>query len=134
MGQHTWFVKSKELYLKQNELYNKLDSFDNGEIYLDVVELTQLNQEIDDIDEQNDADGYHDLFRTNKRNEDRSYTDDVIYSKDECFEWIEKNRNTVSFKHCYWESDEEEEIYRQKAIIKLNEFWNQYPNGVIYFG
>ena len=24
MGQHTWFVKDKELYLKQNELYDKL--------------------------------------------------------------------------------------------------------------
>ena len=29
MGQHTWFLKSKELYLKQNELYDKLDKFEN---------------------------------------------------------------------------------------------------------
>ena len=60
MGQHTWFLKSKELYLKQNELYEKLDKFENGEIYLDDLELLQLNTEIDEIGEQNDTD-YHAL-------------------------------------------------------------------------
>ena len=84
MGQHTWFLKSKELYLKQNELYEKLDKFENDEIYLDDLELLQINTEINEIDEQNDAE-YHDLFRTSKRNEDGTYIDDVISSKKECF-------------------------------------------------
>lgn len=82
MGQHTWFLKNKELYLKQNELYEKLDKFENGEIYLDGLELLQLNTEIDEIDEQNDA-GYHDLFRTGKRNENGTYTI-VIVANSNC--------------------------------------------------
>ena len=133
MGQHTWFLKSKELYLKQNELYDKLDKFENNEIYLDDLELLQINTEIDEIDEQNDTE-YHDLFRTGKRNEDSTYTDDVIFSKKECFEWINKPENLVSFKNCHWETDEQEEINRKYCIKKLNEFWDKYPNGVIYFG
>ena len=133
MGQHTWFLKSKELYLKQNELYEKLDKFENGEIYLDDLELLQLNTEIDEIGEQNDTD-YHDLFRTGKRNEDGTYTDDVIFSKKECFEWIDKPENFVSFKNTIFETDEQEKINREYSINKLNEFWGKYPDGVIYFG
>ena len=133
MGQHTWFLKSKELYLKQNELYDKLDKFENNEIYLDDLELLQINTEIDEIDEQNDAE-YHDLFRTGKRNEDSTYIDDVIFSKKECFEWIDKPENLVSFKNTIFETDEQEKINREYSINKLNEFWDKYPDGVIYFG
>ena len=134
MGQHTWFLKSKELYLKQNELYEKLDKFENGEIYLDDLELLQLNTEIDEIDEQNDADDYHDLFRTGKCNENKTYTDDVLFSRKECFEWIDKPENFVSFKNTIFETDEQEKINREYSINKLNEFWGKYPDGVIYFG
>jgi hypothetical protein len=133
MGQHTWFLKSKELYLKQNELYEKLDSFEEGEIYLDDMELYQLNHQIDEIDKENDAE-YHDLFRTSKRNEDNTYTDDVIFSRKECFEWIDKPKNLVSFKNTVFETDEQEKINREYSISKLNEFWDKYPDGVIYFG
>lgn len=133
MGQHTWFLKSKELYLKQNELYDKLDKFENDEIYLDDLELLQLNTEIDEIDKQNYTD-YHDLFRTGKRNEDGTYTDDVLFSRKECFEWIDKPENRVSFKHTISETDEQEKINRKYSINKLNEFWDKYPDGVIYFG
>jgi hypothetical protein len=133
MGQHTWFLKDKELYLQQNELYKKLDSFENDEIYLDDLELYQLNSEIDQIDKENEAD-YHDLFRTSKRNVDGTYTDDVIFSSKECFEWIDKPENLVSFKNTMFETDEQERVNRQYSINKLNEFWDKYPNGVIYFG
>ena len=133
MGQHTWFLKDKELYLQQNELYKKLDSFENDEIYLDDLELYQLNSEIDQIYKENKAD-YHDLFRTSKRNVDGTYTDDVIFSSKECFEWIDKPENLVSFKNTMFETDEQERVNRQYSINKLNEFWDKYPNGVIYFG
>ena len=133
MGQHTWFLKSKELYLKQNELYDKLDKFENNEIYLDDLELLQINTEIDEIDEQNDTE-YHDLFRTGKHNEDNTYTDDVIFSKKECFEWINKPENCVSFKKTVFDTDEQEKINREYSINKLNKFWDKYPDGVIYFG
>jgi uncharacterized Zn finger protein len=133
MGQHTWFLKDKELYLKQNKLYKKLDSFENDEIYLDDLELYQLNSEIDQIYKENKAD-YHDLFRTSKRNVDGTYTDDVIFSSKECFEWIDKPENLVSFKNTMFETDEQERVNREYSINKLNEFWDKYPNGVIYFG
>jgi hypothetical protein len=133
MGQHTWFLKDKELYLKQNELYKKLDSFENDELYLDDLEIYQLNSEIEDIDKENKAD-YHDLFRTSKRNVDGTYTDDVIFSSKECFEWIDKPENLVSFKNTVFETDEQERVNREYSINKLNEFWDKYPNGVIYFG
>ena len=133
MGQHTWFLKDKELYLKQNNLYEKLDLFENDEIYLDDLEVLQLTTEIDEIDKENDAE-YYDLFRTSKRNEDNTYTDDVIFSRKECFEWINKLENLVSFKNTVFETDETEKINREYSIKKLNEFWDKYPNGVIYFG
>lgn len=115
MGQHTWFRKSKELYLKSQEIYKKLDDAENGIIYLDDLELLQLNSEVDKIYEENDTE-YHDLFRTNKRNEDGTYTDDVIFSKEECDKWIKDNNIIVTH------SDE------------LSKFWEEYPDGVIYFG
>ena len=133
MGQHTWFVKDKELYLKQNELHDKLDLFEEGEIYLDDMEIYQINHQIDEIEKENKAE-FHDLFRTNKRNPDGTYTDDVILSRKECFEWINKPENRVSFKNTVFDSEEQEQLNREYSINKLNEFWEKYPDGVIYFG
>lgn len=133
MGQHTWFVKDKELYLKQNELYDKLDLFEEGDIYLDDIEVYQINHQIDEIEKENKSE-FHDLFRTNKRNPDGTYTDDVILSRKECFEWINKPENRVSFKNTVFDSEEQEQLNREYSINKLNEFWEKYPDGVIYFG
>jgi hypothetical protein len=91
MGQHTWFLKNKDLYLKQNKLYDKLDSFENDEIYLDDLELNSINYEIEKIDDQNDVEDFHDVFRTSKKNSDGTYTDDVIFSREECFTWLQNN-------------------------------------------
>jgi hypothetical protein len=120
MGQHTWFYKSKDLYLKQNELYEKLDAHDEGIIYLDELELLQISTEIDKIEIDNKA-KHHDLFRTSKRNEDRSYIDDTLFSKEECFDWISKN---IEFVY----------LYDEKSREELIEFWNENPHGVITFG
>lgn len=114
MGQHTWFNKSKELYLKSQEIYKKVDDAENGIIYLDNLELLQLISELDKIYEENDTE-YHDLFRTNKRNEDGTYTDDVIFSKEECDKWIKDNNIIVTYPD------------------ELSKFWEEYPDGVIYF-
>lgn len=133
MGQHTWFLKNKELYLKEIELHNKLDDFENDKIYLDDMEVIQINHQIDEIYEQNKSE-YHDVFRTSKRNEDKSYIDDVIFSKKECFEWINNPDNKVSFKSVVSDTDEQEKTNREIATKLLNEFWYKYPNGVIYFG
>jgi hypothetical protein len=133
MGQHTWFLKSKDLYLKEEELNRKLELFENDEIYLNDMEVYQLNKEIDYIEESNDSE-YHDIFRTNKRNENKTYIKDVIFSREECFEWIKNPENCVSFKNSVFDTDEQENINRECAFKDLNEFWDKYPDGVIYFG
>lgn len=115
MGQHTWFKKDKTKYLKVQEIYKKLDDAECGREYLDDLEINQLSNEADKMHNENEA-PYHDLFRTNKRNEDGTYTDDVIFSKEECDKWIKDNNIIVTYPDL------------------LRKFWEDYPNGVIYFG
>lgn len=135
MGMHTWFEKDKVLFLEQRKLYDKIDSHEREEVYLDESELNQLWHRVHEISELNDADyHYHDLFRTSKRNEDGTYTDDVIFSKKECFTWLEANKDFVSFKNTVFDTDEQEIENKKRSIKKLNEFWEKYPDGVIYFG
>jgi hypothetical protein len=121
MGQHTWFYKDQELRKKELELWERLDSHEDGDIWLEDIEIIQINYEIDIISKQNDAD-YHDLFRTDKRNKDGTYTDDIIYSKKECDQWLEENKELVRWG--------DEEVCRKL----LNEFWEKYPKGAIDFG
>ena len=117
MGLHTWFYKEKELYLKQQELYSTLDKFEDYEIYLDDLEVDQINHEIDEISKINDSD-HHDIFRTNKREANGEYTYDVIFSKQECEKWLIDNNIVI-------------EPSNKRA---LDNFWEEFPNGVIDFG
>lgn len=61
---------------------------------------------------------FHDIFRTSKLNNQGYYTDDLIFSKEECDIWLNKNHETVY--------DLNEELIEQ--------FWFQCPDGMIYFG
>ena len=103
MGQHTWFYKDSAL------IYNEDQS---------------LDYESDDFDfSDNNESEYHDIFRTDERNEGGTYIDDIILkSKEECIQWLK----THSHYH-YFKSDEE-------MWFHLNEFWEKYPNGGIRFG
>jgi hypothetical protein len=121
MGQHTWFFKDQEILKKEDEIERKLNAHDEGEIDLDYAELNRLEYELDSLLNVYEAE-YHDLFRTIKRSEDGSYTDDIILSKDDCDKWLEENCHLVSWG--------DEEVYRKL----LNEFWEKYPNGLIRFG
>jgi len=120
MGLHTWFLKSKELYLKQQILEDTLGFLELDDNCCENPEYFKLFQEIDDIEEENEAD-YHDLFRTNKRNDDGTYINEIFFSKKECFDWINNPKNEV-----YYQSKEDN-------LKQLNEFWEKYPNGVIFF-
>lgn len=118
MGQHTWFYKNKELRELKITIYEKIEY--EGES-LTNSELLELEQKLMEIGESNETE-YNDLFRTHKRNEDGSYTDDVILSKEECFKWLEENKEKVTF-------------YDYEESLKLlNEFWEKYPDGYIEFG
>lgn len=115
MGQHTWFTSSKEAYLKLQEL--------NDEDWEAVKTLfSSLKTK------------YHDLFRTSKRNEDGTYTDDILTSRDETFKWLENNSKYVSYKHTFDETEKQELENKEKCIQLINEFWDEYPEGIIYFG
>lgn len=116
MGQHTWFCKSSALYKERSELYEKLGQHENFEIYLDDIEVLQIETKIDEIEKLNETD-FHDCFRTSKRELNGQYTQDVIYSKQECDKWIEDNKDTI------YSMDKD----------YINKFWNEYPDGVIYF-
>jgi hypothetical protein len=119
MGQHTWFYKSKDLYYKTEKLYSKLDDFENGKIELSEHELSEIWSKIDEQEDANYAIEFHNCFRTSKRNEkDRTYTEDILSSKEECSDWIEKNKDHV------YDLNEE----------NLNQFWKKFPDGVIDFG
>jgi len=133
MGLHTWFYKEKELYEEYVALNDKLYAYEINEIYLDDIEILQINHRIDEISKINDC-RYHDLFRTHKRNSDGTYTNDVIYSKNECFKWLKDNREFVSYKNTVFDSEEEERELKRTSYKVLNKFWNEYPNGVIAFG
>jgi hypothetical protein len=133
MGQHTWFYKNQDLRKKEIELCKKINDHDSGIAWLDDMELYQIEHEIKKIGEDNRAE-YHDLFRTNKMDEDGTYTNDVIYSKKECLKWLEDNKESISFKYVYNETEEEEAQHRIESLKSLNEFWEKYPNGFIDFG
>lgn len=119
MGQHTWFYKNKDVYDKANNLWLKVDAHERGEEWVDDLELCVLIKEIDKLEGSNYAD-YHDVFRTWKRNEDGTYTDDVITSYKEMIKWFEEN----SDKH----------DANEKALKELKKFWDEHPDGVIDFG
>jgi len=116
MGMHTWFHKERKLYDEESQLYEKLYQHEEGEIWLDDLEIMQIQARVQEISNMNDCDEFHDLFRTNKRDSDGCYSTDVIYSKKECDKWLEENKTNVDYPK------------------ELTAFWEKYPNGVIRFG
>lgn len=142
MGQRTWFVEDKELYFKELELWNELYKLcDESGSPTENTEDEYYDKElvIDKISKKNTA-NYHDVFRTSKRTEKGCYIEETITSRDECFEWIEKPENFAFVfvpnedKISYF-SDKGNGIEAKKAALKrLEEFWQEHPNGLIYFG
>ncbi len=49
MGQHTWFYRDQELRKKEVELWKRLDAHDEGQIWLEDIEIIQINDEIHNI-------------------------------------------------------------------------------------
>ena len=100
-----------------NELYEKVDKAKNYEDRYDELDAQAFYYQAEELREENESD-YHDCFRTSKKNEDGTYIEDVIFSKKECDEWLENNKETV---YC---------LNRES----LDKFWEEYPNGIIEFG
>lgn len=50
----------------------------------------------------------------------RNYPEDQIFSKEECLQFIEKNKDKIEL--------------HDKTYEWLNEFWDRYPDGYMHFG
>ena len=122
MAIHTWFVKSKELHLKAEELNDKLDLIESCLDKNTQSEILELESEIEYIEEQNESE-YHDLFYINKK-----VAETIITSKQECFEFI--NNNDIFYARSSFNRDDEAKEY---WLSQLEDYWNKYPNGLIYF-
>lgn len=119
MGQHTWFEKDQKKYDEVMEIYERIDAHEEGITWEENID--GLHAQAETIHEENDT-NYHDVFRTNKRNEDGSYTEDEIRSRKECAEWLKNN----PYYHYY---EDDKEMWKT-----LDKFWKENPNGLIYFG
>jgi hypothetical protein len=101
----TWFLKSKDLYLKQELLYDKLEV-----IGVTESEIESIEYEIDRIDDEIilEIGDYHNLFFIDE------YQDTLLSSKEECLDWIGNTEN-VRFRN---------------FVFK---FWESYPDGLVLF-
>jgi len=121
MSCHTWFYKDKETYLK----YILIEEHDDLEEEL----LDKLYTELDCSKE-----GYHNLFRTNKRQSNDEYPEDMLTSYEETIKWIENPDNKVIFNYNINYTLEEIESCKQATYISIKRFFEKYPNGLIIFG
>ena len=116
MGQHTWFYADKQYKEELDRLWNEIDILEVNETG-NEEEIVSLYEEIDRIEKLVETE-FHDCFRISKRTSNRSYIDDVLLSRDECMNFIFKNKEFLY--HFDGES--------------LAKFWDKYPNGYIEFG
>ena len=118
MGQHTFFYKDA------NTLRNKakLEKILNGLIERYGVlsppkevesVIKRVSDEIDELDENENL--TRDLFRTGKRNPDGTYYEKDLLSKEEVFQFMEENKETI--------------FYFDKE--GFDEFWEKNPNGAV---
>ena len=61
-----FFLKSYELFLKESLLYEKLEAFDNGEIYLSESEVDEIERQIDETNDENSVSEFDNTFTINK--------------------------------------------------------------------
>ena len=123
----TWFLKSKDLYLKQELLYDRLEVIGVTESEIESIEyeIDRIDDEISlEIDYHND---YHNLFFIDE------YQDTIFSSKEECLEWIGNTEN-VRFRNFVFEGKElNEEQNKKLCLNRLDKFWESYPDGLVLF-
>ena len=123
----TWFLKSKDLYLKQELLYDRLEVIGVTESEIESIEyeIDRIDDEIIlEIDCHND---YHNLFFIDE------YQDTIFSSKEECLEWIGNTEN-VRFRNFVFEGKElNEEQNKKLCLNRLDKFWESYPDGLVLF-
>ena len=123
----TWFLKSKDLYLKQELLYDRLEVIGVTEYEIESIEheIDRIDDEIIlEIDYHND---YRNLFFIDE------YQDTIFSSKEECLDWIGNTEN-VRFRSFVFEGKElNEEQNKKLCLNRLDKFWESYPDGLVLF-
>lgn len=106
MGCHTWFYRP----IKENEIVKKFQSY--CEYTDDIFEEDWQDAHIEE--KYIDIDTPHNLFRIG------GYPEDKLLSLKQTMEFIEKNKQLITFTE-NWEDN-------------LKEFWSRNPDGIIEFG
>jgi hypothetical protein len=117
MGTHTWFVKDGDVQLelrKQNSMFTD-DTPD--EVYDEWRQKYKDNRI--------DGDKYFNLFRV-RGNENNWDTIDELYlrSYEQTLRFIEDSEYEIVVGDYPWD----------EGMKLLKEYWEEYPNGMIYFG
>lgn len=107
MGQHTWCYKSKQIQKEMDEIYDEYEKTSDSSILEKYDELFDSNES-----------EFHDIFRTWKKQEDDTYLEIQLNSREETLRWIDENMEFIDYLN----------------IDKVNEFWDKYPDGFIEFG
>jgi hypothetical protein len=118
MGQHTFFYKDANTLREKVALEQRLNSLieEHGFIFPPaevVIEMNAINDKIDQLDENENL--TRDLFRTGKRNPDGTYYEKDLLSKEEVFQFMEENKETI--------------FYFDKE--GFDQFWEKNPNGAV---
>lgn len=123
MGCHTWFVEriKDDVELRKNirafvdtepDLYQKLDTLTIEEIQKEYCLSNRKYKWLDRYEICKKIEEFHDVFRV------KNYPEDILTSLNQTLNFINNN---------------ECEIF-EDTHDKLKEFWDKYPNGLIYFG
>lgn len=124
----TFFLKSHELFLKEDLLYQKLEAFDNGEMQLSEGEVEEIERQIDKIFDENYVSEFGSVFTVNKMTDE--YT--TLTSEEECIDFINVSGDLIDFGSFVFEGKVfDKQQSKDFCLYKLSEFWKKYPNGVI---
>jgi hypothetical protein len=119
MGTHTWFVKDGDL---QIELWNQKNSMFTDDTPEEVYDEWHNRYKSNRIEEDNK---YLNLFRV-RVSEKNWETIDEIYlrSYEQTLKFIEDSEYEIVVGDYPWD----------EGMKLLKEYWEEYPNGMIYFG
>jgi hypothetical protein len=119
MGTHTWFVKDGDL---QIELWNQKNSMFTDDTPEEVYDEWYNRYKSNRIEEDNK---YLNLFRV-RVSEKNWETIDEIYlrSYEQTLKFIEDSEYEIVVGDYPWD----------EGMKLLKEYWEEYPNGMIYFG
>ena len=117
MGTHTWFVKDGDVQLELRKRNSMFTDDTPDEVY------DEWRQKYND--NRVDGDKYFNLFRI-RGNENNWDTIDELYlrSYEQTLNFIEDSEYEIVVGDYPWD----------EGMKLLKEYWEEYPNGMIYFG